>query len=371
MAHDPNLDFYSFSVNDSATEPTAPAEQPAPPEQPPSPEAVRATRRTASRIGWCVLALCLIWIALTEVIYLVVLPTKPEWQESNVFLSLASSLPLYFLAMPAAYLAMRRMPTAIPERRVAVGKRLFALLPCAVALMIVGNVMGNAVMSLISTVTGYDFSSSLEVSLGMPLWASALLVVVCAPLMEEWIFRKVLVDRLLPLGEYAAVVLSALLFALFHFNLYQFFYALLLGALLALIYLRTGSLGLCVALHAGVNLLGGVLPSLLMELADYEGLLALSADPNMTSEAMMEFLSRNGVGVVLLFAYLMLWGLTAVAGVILLIVFRKRLTLCRREGELPPKARNAALFGNVGMIVLLSFVAIFTVLTLMASARVL
>ena len=365
MAHDPNLDFYSFSIKETAAEST---EQPTPPELRLAPETVRATRHTSSRVGWGVLILCLVWIALTEIVYAVVLSAMPAWRESNVFLSLASSLPLYLVAMPMTYLFLRRMPTAIPERRIAADKRIFALLPCAIALLYGGNIIGNAVMSLISTATGYNFSSSLEVSLGMPLWVSALLVVFVAPVMEELIFRKLLIDRLLPLGEYAAVVLSALLFATFHFNLYQFFYAGLIGALLALIYLRTGSIRLCIALHACVNFLGGVLPMGLMELADYDSLLVLLSDPDVTADALLSFLNANGFGVGLLLGYLFLMGLTAIVGVVLLFVFRKRLSLVRRDDELPPKARNAALFGNAGMIVFFVFAVVFTITTMVATA---
>ena len=368
MANDPNLDFYSFSVNPTPTEPTEPTDGSPSPEPSPDPETVRAARSTASRVGWGILILCLVWVALSEIIAIVALTLKPEWQTSTVFLSLASMVPLYAVALPVSYLAMRRMPTARPERRIAVDKRLFALLPCAYALMMGGNLLGNTVMGMISAATGYSFSSSLEVSLGMPLWLSALLVVVIAPFFEELIFRKLLIDRLLPLGEFAAVVLTALLFAIFHFNLYQFFYAGLLGALLALIYLRTGSFGLCVAMHASINFLGGILPTYLMELSHYEELLAITADPAMSAEALMEFLSDNSVGIFLLFLYLLLMGLLAIVGVVLLIVFRKKLALNRRDGELAPAARNRALFLNPGMIALLSFAVLFTVLTLIASA---
>lgn len=365
MANDPNLDFYSFSTHPTPPEPT---DREPSPEPSPDPEALTAARRTASRVGWGILILCLVWTVLIEIIGAVVLSVHPEWQTSTVFLALASMIPLYAVAFPLSYLALRRMPTARPERRIAVGKRLFALLPCAYALMIGGNLLGNAVMGMISGATGYSFSSSLEVSLGVPLWLSALMVVVIAPFFEELIFRKLLIDRLLPLGEYAAVVVTALLFALFHFNLYQFFYAGLLGALLAIIYLRTGSFGLCVALHAAINFFGGILPTALMDLAHYDELLALISDPAMSAEALMEFLSANSVGIFLLFLYLLLMGLLAIVGVVLLIVFRKKLALNHREGELPPAARNRALFLNPGMLTLLCFATLFTVLTLIVSA---
>ena len=369
MAHDPNVDFYSFSP-DGASSP-APSE-PTPPLEPlPDPEAVRTARRTVSRIGWGVLVLCLVWQLVVEAVYIVALILAPDVVSSNVFLALASAVPLYAVATPLMYLTVRRMPTAVPERRVAVGKRVLALLPCALTLMIAGNLLGNLVMTQLSLATGYSFSSSLEVSLGMPLWMSALLVVVVGPFFEELIFRKLLIDRLLPLGEFAAVMLTSLLFAVFHFNLYQFFYAGLVGALLALVYLRTGSFGLCVALHACLNFVDGILPTYLMELANYEGLLSLLADENATAEAMAEFVSANATGIFLLLLYFVLLFAAVITGAVLLVVFRKRWKLCRREGELPQRGRSAVLFGNAGMITMLAFSVLLTVLSLIASATVL
>lgn len=369
MPHDPNIDFYSFSPD---RPPRSDKPEPTPsPEIGPDPETVRTARHTASRIGWGVLLLYLVWTLLSEVIVLVAFSLKPELLDSTVFQALASALPLYCVAVPVIYLVLRRMPTARPDRRVAVGKRLFALLPCAMALMIAGNLLGNLVMTQISLATGYSFGSSLEVSLGMPIWASTLLAVVVGPFFEELVFRKLLIDRLLPLGEFAAVMLSSLMFAIFHFNLYQFFYAGLIGALLALVYLRTGSFGLCVALHACLNFVGGILPIFLMDLANYDTLVTLVSDPGVTTEALTEFLSANATGIFLLMLFLLLQFAAVIIGVVLLVVFHKRWALCHREGELPQKGRAAILFANPGMIAMLAFSIFFTVLTLIASARVL
>ena len=46
--------------------------------------------------------------------------------------------------------------------------------------------------------------------------------VIIAPVMEELVFRKYLVDRLVPYGQKTAVVLSGLFFGLFHGNFISF-----------------------------------------------------------------------------------------------------------------------------------------------------
>ncbi len=92
-----------------------------------------------------------------------------------------------------------------------------------------------------------------------PLWAALVFTVVLAPVFEELIFRKVLLDRLLYLGDWSALLLSSLFFGLFHTNLYQFLYALLVGLVLGYIRIMTGRMVCNIALHMGINLLGGVL----------------------------------------------------------------------------------------------------------------
>jgi membrane protease YdiL (CAAX protease family) len=68
--------------------------------------------------------------------------------------------------------------------------------------MYVGNIIGNAVSALIAQGTGLDLSFELEelLSQGSP-WFTLLFSVVLAPVMEELIFRKVLIDRTIVYGD--------------------------------------------------------------------------------------------------------------------------------------------------------------------------
>ena len=85
---------------------------------------------------------------------------------------------------------------------------------------------------------------------GIPM---LLVAMIGAPVFEELIFRKFLIDRLLPFGEKAAVIFTALLFGMAHMNAGQFFLAFLLGLLLALVYIRTGNILYTMALHFMIN----------------------------------------------------------------------------------------------------------------------
>ena len=96
------------------------------------------------------------------------------------------------------------------------------------------------------------------------LFSRIILLVIVAPLTEELLFRGIILRGLLNWHRpTAAVVLSALLFALMHCNPWQFFSPLCLGLLLGWIYVRSGSLLLCVCGHAlsnGFSILATLLP---------------------------------------------------------------------------------------------------------------
>lgn len=78
---------------------------------------------------------------------------------------------------------------------------------------------------------------------------------VLAPVAEELVYRGFVYQRLrTKSSETMAAVFSALLFGALHFNLVQFFYASVLGILLAHIVYKTGSLIAAAAAHMGANL---------------------------------------------------------------------------------------------------------------------
>ena len=81
-------------------------------------------------------------------------------------------------------------------------------------------------------------------------------VVIVAPVVEELIFRGVIMHGLMRNYSAAkAIFYSGLLFALFHMNPWQFPATFVLGVILGWIMLKTRNIGLCIAGHAINNLL--------------------------------------------------------------------------------------------------------------------
>lgn len=79
-------------------------------------------------------------------------------------------------------------------------------------------------------------------------------VCVIAPVAEEALMRDLLLGGLRDgYGTAAALLISAVVFALLHFNMVQTLSALVCGLVLGLLYLRTGSLFCCILAHSGYN----------------------------------------------------------------------------------------------------------------------
>jgi uncharacterized protein len=84
--------------------------------------------------------------------------------------------------------------------------------------------------------------------------ASCFLLVVVAPVTEELFFRGfVMTGFLKRYRPWTAIVLSSLLFSVFHLIPYQYFGAFVLGLVMAWLRWRTGSLWPCLLLHAAAN----------------------------------------------------------------------------------------------------------------------
>mgnify|MGYP000217126633 CR=1 FL=1 len=86
--------------------------------------------------------------------------------------------------------------------------------------------------------------------------ATFLFACVLAPVGEEFLFRKLLYDKIGGYGVRTYVLVGAFLFALFHANLSQLLYAFVLGAVFCYIYAHTGKLRYTILLHVAINTIG-------------------------------------------------------------------------------------------------------------------
>lgn len=87
-------------------------------------------------------------------------------------------------------------------------------------------------------------------------------LVVTMAILEEWLFRGVILNSLRPRSVAIAVIVSAVAFSLYHLSLFQLFPTLLLGVGLALIVVYFGAIWPAVVAHALFNVLGVLLSAL-------------------------------------------------------------------------------------------------------------
>ena len=128
----------------------------------------------------------------------------------------------------------------------------WTLLPFIAAVMIALSEIDNLMRAALpaGALEQLDFAPDLGDIVEIA-WLGPFLAVVIAPVTEEIVFRGLILRGLLGRWRPAAAVLfSAGLFALVHFNPVQAPVALLLGLLTGWLYVRTRSLGLCILAHA-------------------------------------------------------------------------------------------------------------------------
>lgn len=273
----------------------------------------------------------------------------PSLAEASWMKWIVSFVPLYLIAMPVGLLLLRRVPAEnLPQTKLG-GKRFLELLLMCFPLMYAGNIIGNILSMLLS---GGSAQNALlnYITGGDTLW-TFLVVVIIAPILEEFIFRKQLIDRCGKYGEKTAILFSGLTFGLFHMNLFQFFYATGLGLIFAYVYAHTRRLRYSVIMHMVINFLGSILAPLVLSLMDLEALETMD----------LAFTPKTLLGLLVGMGYVFLLVGLSIAGLVLLIVKRKEFVLQPASQELPKQGRLRTVYGNVGVILFVLFCLIWIV----------
>jgi len=134
----------------------------------------------------------------------------------------------------------------------------FDFLICSVASLGVGylfNILGTFLNLGISLVTGKSLSDMNPVMEMMYDLSPSMLIYSCllGPIMEEWMFRGVLLKRARLFGDWTAVVFTAVMFGLMHGNISQFLYATAIGVILGYVAVKTNGIRYTVLIHILLN----------------------------------------------------------------------------------------------------------------------
>ncbi len=277
-----------------------------------------------------------------------------QWELTTWVMTIA---PMYLIAVPTGYMLMKKIPRETGEKQKLSFGRFLVLMLISMPIMYGGNIIGNFFSALLSGGTAensvIDFATS-------NLVYGFVFTVLLAPLMEEFIFRKQLIDRLGRYGEKTAIFFSAVTFGLFHMNLFQFFYAFGLGLIFAYVYTRTRMLRYPVIMHMIINFSGGVLAPMIIANLDVE-LMEKAALGQATAQEISQLLGP----MLSYYAYLFVLLSSIILGIVFLILRWKKRVLLGTSHQLPLGTEKKAVYWNPGMILFSLFCLVMIVLALL------
>ena len=217
-------------------------------------------------IGFAVFFLMLIFYVGSSALAILIQWFFPSVISHPIAAHAVSLVALYGLAFPVFYLILSRLPRGIPAGESMSGGDVVGALGMTFLVMMAGNTVGQWLIAVFENGMGVAQENPVaESTTGVAWWINLIFVALIPCIFEELVFRKILCDRLLPLGEGYAVVISAAAFGLVHGNFFQFFYAFAVGLVFGVIYVKTGKIWLTMIYHGIVNTLGGVLAPILLE----------------------------------------------------------------------------------------------------------
>ena len=187
----------------------------------------------------------------------------PEFMESSWYLYSMIIVSFYFVGAPAFYLLVKKLPTReTKEKKDYKWYEFICILIMCFASMYIFNIIGIIINLIIGLVTGGTSVNPLNTMIGgLDLLPTVLVAGIASPIVEEIVFRKVLLERLRAYGDVIAILVSGLCFGFYHGNIAQFLYASALGFIFAYVVIRTGKLRYSILLHICINLLGtAILP---------------------------------------------------------------------------------------------------------------
>ncbi len=323
----------------------------------------KPVRKTFSIIGF---SLC-VYIAVGIVMQLVFVNVPGLiWGYDNWYYNttwgqwISNFVPMYGFALPVFALIMREIPSQKPtENKLSVGKMIVYFL-ISYCILYAGNIIGTVLALVFSGGKAQNQVAELAMDMN-PL--KVVVMVILAPLFEELIFRKLMLDRIGKYGEKTAIILTAFAFGLLHQNLFQFFYAFGVGLIFGYVYMRTGKIRYSVILHTIINFMGSVIAPFMLKLFDIEKL--INFNPNATTDEIMAFLMEILPGLLVYFLYSMLLYGIIIAGFVLLIIKITKFKWKHSELELPKGTVLKTVYLNAGMICYILVCSVFIVLSLL------
>ncbi len=219
------------------------------------------SKKTYSRVGLALIAASLLILVFSRT---VLVPLLLKTDISLLLQTIGPTLILLLTDIPnilfllVFWLIIRKIPKSEWRKEPLAFSSMFQIFVMMYAVSTAVNFIGMAI-SKVSPAGGSEQLNMIGEMVTSGLPAGILMTVVLAPVVEELIFRKLMLDRIRNHGEKTAIIFSALCFGLFHGNLTQFLYAFSVGLFLGYVYCKTGKVLYTMVMHALLNLFSSLL----------------------------------------------------------------------------------------------------------------
>ena len=296
----------------------------------------KSAKKDFSKIGFALVAMLLVTSALQAALSRISLVLFPD---SSTAYTLMTYAPIYFIGAPLFFLIVSTIKSEKRNFKLRLSSRQIAyIFPICFFLMYLGNIIGILIVSFIHNILNFSLPDLVAYGEINEVLQTVFLVIF-APIIEELIFRKTLIDKTIKYGEKTALIMSAFLFAFFHGNIQQFCYAFLLGLVFGTIYIKTNRVENSILFHMTINFMGSVIASAIASL------IFKLPPTNFEDLSLATIFGNTQLMIVILYVAFLI--IMSIAGLVFFSYQFKSLRFT------PYKIDEKVIFGNPGMICLL------------------
>ena len=214
-----------------------------------------------SRVGLAAAVLGVVVNLVQMIIITIFNVVNPAFESNGWFRYLLIAVSFYLIGFPLCCWILKSIPDGQKreEENLTFGGFIKFFL-ISYFIMVLLNLFTMGFLWIVGNFKGSDVVNPLEnVISNSSVLATIIFAGILSPIIEEVLFRGVMLNKLRTYGDKIAIITTALLFGLFHENFSQFFYAVGLGMIFAYVTLKTGTIKYSIGLHIMINMMGSVI----------------------------------------------------------------------------------------------------------------
>ena len=214
-----------------------------------------------SRVGLAAAVLGVVVNLVQMIIITIFNVVNPAFESNGWFRYLLIAVSFYLIGFPICCLILKSIPDGPKreEENLTFGGFIKFFL-ISYFIMVLLNLFTTGFLWRVGNFKEADVVNPLESVLSnSSIWATIIFAGILSPIIEEVLFRGVMLNKLRTYGDKIAIITTALLFGLFHENFSQFFYAVGLGMIFAYVTLKTGTIKYSIGIHIMINMMGSVI----------------------------------------------------------------------------------------------------------------